>query len=463
MRIKEEVIREGEFWIADNIDEVVRGRLYIRENQTILLELDGALDAASFFNGNTVIKRINGVVEKEGEVTLEGCLYKRVNLTGGIGEKSLIHVNCAFLGYAFKQGEEIEFDSLSFSVDHLEEWVGITGISFDHKPNEKDVYAINYSRPKDIVIKLDSGYELKIAFGYAFKGTSSLKETKVEHITSLVIEGGKPIHYEELSNLAHDVVKFISLAFEKPLVISRVRGRKKVQTEEGSQVVDFISIYYKSSRYNADVNDLEVNDMIFQFRDVADNASHHFNKWMKACKELSPSISLYFSSAAGQHGVIEARFISLVQGLETYHRANSYDKKMPQDIFEGLVIHLINNCPDEHKDWLRGRLSHGNEVNLMARMKSVISSLEGIIGNKKVLKGLSREIVDTRNYLTHYNPDLKGKAASGKRLVQLNYFLELVFLAHFLKIIGFDDENIKMFYERNFRLKQLVRFIKVKN
>ncbi|MBK4772810.1 MAG: hypothetical protein FT726_24715 [Pantoea sp. Morm] len=463
MRIKEEVVREGEFWIADNINEVVRGRLYIRENQTILLELDGALNVASFFSGNTVLKRINGKVEKEGEVTLEGCLYKKINITGGIGEKSLIHVNCAFLGHAFKQDEEIKLDSLSFSVDHLEEWVGVTGISFDHKPNEKDVYAINYSRPKDIVISLDDGYELKVTFGYAFKGTSSLKETKVEHMTNLVIEGDKPIPYEELSKIAHDVVKFISLAFEKPLVIARVRGRKKVQTEGVSQSTDFISIYYKSNRYNADRNDLEVNDMIFEYKDIANNASDHFKKWMKACKELSPSISLYFSSAAGQHGVIEARFISLVQGLETYHRANSHDKKMPQETFEDLVIQLINNCPDDHKEWLRGRLSHGNEINLMARMKSVTSCLEGILGDKKMLKSLSREVVNTRNYLTHYNPDLKEKAASGKRLVQLNYLLELVFLAHFLKIIGFDDEKIKMFYERNFRLKQLIRFIKTKN
>lgn len=461
MRIKEEVVREGNFWIADNVDEVIRGKLYIKENQAIQLELDGNFKKLSFYDGNTIIKRINGVVEKEGEVTLEGCLFKRINLTEGIGEKSLLHINCAFLGYDFKNDEEIKFNSLSFRVDHLEEWVGISGISFDYKQEEKDAYAINYSRPNDIVIELDSGYKLKIVFGYSFKGTNSLKKTKVEHITSLVIEGCKPAPYEELNDLAHNIVKFISLAFEKPLVIGRVIGRKEFERDDCTQTYDLISIYYRSSRYNADVNNIEFNDMIFQFKDVADNASHHINKWMKACKELSPSISLYFSSAAGQHGVIEARFISLVQGLETYHRANSNDKKMPQEIFEGLVKHLIDNCPDEHKVWLKGRLSHGNEINLMARMKGLIFSLEGILGEKKLLKRLSREVVDTRNYLTHYNPDLKEKAASGKRLVQLNYLLELVFLAHFLNIIGFDDEKIKMFYGRNFRLKQLIRFIKI--
>ena len=51
-------------------------------------------------------------------------------------------------------------------------------------------------------------------------------------------------------------------------------------------------------------------------------------------------------------------------------------------------------------------------------------------------------LVSTRNYLTHYNPEKKSKAAKDGDLLPLCCKMELLFQLHFLQLIGFRREQI---------------------
>ena len=52
-------------------------------------------------------------------------------------------------------------------------------------------------------------------------------------------------------------------------------------------------------------------------------------------------------------------------------------------------------------------------------------------------------IVDTRNYLTHYDSDLESDAAKGEDLYILCLKMELLFELHFLYLMGFSAEQIQ--------------------
>ncbi|PWK96148.1 hypothetical protein C7431_10669 [Pantoea allii] len=58
-------------------------------------------------------RRLNGFIEREVLVTLDGCFYKTFNLTERIGKKLIIHMHMAFLGFAYMDGEDVLFDSLT--------------------------------------------------------------------------------------------------------------------------------------------------------------------------------------------------------------------------------------------------------------------------------------------------------------------------------------------------------------
>lgn len=62
--------------------------------------------------------------------------------------------------------------------------------------------------------------------------------------------------------------------------------------------------------------------------------------------------------------------------------------------------------------------------------------------------------MDTRNYLTHYSENLESFSVEGKTFGNFVKKLELIFTLHFLKIIGFTEEEIKLACKKNLPLRQ---------
>jgi hypothetical protein len=78
------------------------------------------------------------------------------------------------------------------------------------------------------------------------------------------------------------------------------------------------------------------------------------------------------------------------------------------------------------------------------------------LGTSKERSKLLRKIVDTRNYLTHYSEVLKSKSAEGNELWLLCQKMEVIFQLHFLKVLGFSDEEIRNVVENCYPLKHKI-------
>ncbi len=130
MRIEEEYIRTGYFWLPEKDNKKIPGVLIIKDGGDIELEIVGFFDdEVNIFNDNFDIGRIIGHVEKDGLVTLENCFYTQKNSSffGGIS-KSKVCVNKVLRGVAYEKDEVVTFNTLSFYVDCMDEWLGISGI-----------------------------------------------------------------------------------------------------------------------------------------------------------------------------------------------------------------------------------------------------------------------------------------------------------------------------------------------
>ena len=145
MRIKEEFKKSGYFWLPSTPDKKAPGTLSISDGGHIELEViewfgDGV--EVSFNADLKPIERIVGSIEEGEPVTLDGCSYKKspslrslplsslLSLTGS-PMKSLIHVRRVFTGVPYDEGKIPLFNTLTFSVEGIDEWVGISGISFE--------------------------------------------------------------------------------------------------------------------------------------------------------------------------------------------------------------------------------------------------------------------------------------------------------------------------------------------
>ena len=78
MRIEEEYVKTGYFWLPEQQENKIPGILTIKDGGNIELEVVGLFDESiEALNGKDELTRIIGHVEKDGLVTLDNCFYTK--------------------------------------------------------------------------------------------------------------------------------------------------------------------------------------------------------------------------------------------------------------------------------------------------------------------------------------------------------------------------------------------------
>ncbi|HEM7507748.1 TPA: hypothetical protein U2J54_000722 [Providencia rettgeri] len=456
MRIQEEYKKSGYFWLPEQEDKKIPGIITISDGGKIELEIIGHFDEEkAFFYDNKHIERIIGHIEKDSLVTLDRCLYSKKNFAFGGISKSTILVQRLLSGAAWEKNEAITFNTFSFAVDCLDEWVGLSGIAVEHDW-ENHIAQISYKRPEDISITLDNGMTLEICFTYTTPGYPITKNAEITQQAYFNLVSEKLRDLNEFTSIAYKITNLMCFAIDDIVTMKNVSA---TSSEIERDVADdkyptTIKIYYQSIPHVEKEPNKHWREMLFRYATIKDNTQQVFNNWINAYEYLSPPFSLYFSTKAGAQKYLDSKFLALAQGLETYHRRTSDEKLMENDAFESLVSTILKSCPAEHADWLQGRLMHGNEINLGKRLKRIIEPFKEHLGSSKERSKLLRQIVNTRNYLTHYNEDLEHEMAKGRDLWLLCLKMEVIFNLHFLNIIGFTADEIEQVIKNSESLKK---------
>ena len=455
MRLKEEIERSGHFWLPSNPDRKVPGKLTIFDGGRIELEILGLFDESiealeHFFDGeNTRIERIFGYVEKDGLVTLCDCFYLSKNISFGALSKSRILASTAIFGIHYED-KVITINTLQFSIEGIDEWVGITGIDVKVNLDER-TSTINYKPPQEISIGLGNGLKLIISFSYTIPGFPILKQAKITQKIYLKLVSCEERTIDEMISVAHKITTLVSFATSQNVSIEDIQARSKRFVHKDGKSKQF-SLFYQSHPFSADKPKIDINRMLFRYPQINTNPEMVFQNWFKAYETIRPTIELYFSAVHGGYSFIDGKFLALAQAMESYHRRTSDETVMPEEDYKQLCNVLVANCPKPNRKWLSEKLKYGNEISLSKRIKSIIEPFEQHIGTSKNVKKMIRKIVDTRNYLTHYDESLKSKAAHGREFLDLCQKMEAIIQLHLLKLLGFGEEQIKEVLENNLEL-----------
>ncbi|AUZ84770.1 HEPN domain-containing protein [Methylophaga nitratireducenticrescens] len=457
MRIEEEYVKSGYFWLPERKDRKIPGTLTISDGGDIELEVVGLFNEnVESINDVDDLSRINGHIEKDGLVTLDSCFYTKKNISFGGISKSKVCVNRVLSGMAYEKDEYFTFNSFSFSVDCFDEWVGVTGIHVDNDWTN-EIATITYKPQKNITHHLDNGMQLEICFEYTPPNSSKKTEAKITQRAyfKLLSEELRPL--DDFIEVAFKLTNLMCFAVDDTVTIKNlIANSSEIQRElsEGGSYLVPIHIYYKSIPFSEKEPNKSWHQMLFSYGTIKNNAQNVFNSWINAYEIIAPALNLYFSTKSGAQKYLDGKFLALAQGLETYHRRTSDEKLMDTSEFESLVSKISENCPEKYLEWLNGRLMYGNEINLGKRLNRIIEPFKDRLGDKKQRNKLMRLIVDTRNYLTHYNEELKSRAAQGRELWFLCQKMEVIFQLHFLKVIGLTDEEIVSIVESSYPLKR---------
>lgn len=457
MRIKEELKKSGYFWLPENEDKKIPGNLSILDGGEIELEVVGLFDESiEALNGNDDLRRIVGHVEKDGFVTLEDCFYRKKNFAFGGISKSTVHVNKVISGVRYGKDEAITFNTVTFTVEGINEWVGITGIGISYSSDYKTA-TISYVPQEEIVYNLQTGFKLHILFGYTLPGSGNTTEAKITHRTYFRLSSDDAKEFVEFSKIIHQLTYLLGFAVDSTVTISDVSATSNEivrEISQGKTIPVTMKLYYSSLPFSDNVPKIDTHKMLFRFADIHENAEHVFNQWFSTYSIIRPSLGLYFSAVSGDYKYLDGKFLALAQALETYHRRTSNETLKDEAEFRGMIASILWNCPKQHRRWLRGRLYHGNEINLGQRIKRIIEPYKSYIGSSKQRNKFIRGVVNTRNYLTHYSEDLEKDSLKGSELWRLCQKMEAVFQLHLLQQLGFEELDIQRILSNNYKLKQ---------
>lgn len=471
MRLPEPIEKSGFFWLPEDANTCLPGILRISKLGEVKLEVSGfspdpsssrLLDDPLVGPKDKFFSRIVGIVGKNEQVTLEECsLVDGVSHLGGL-RSATFGANRAFVGSIYGDRQDVTFSKINFSVEGLDEWLGISGIHTDYNRNEKRT-SIDFKLPEAIALHLPDEMEMN----FVFIGTPSplslvTTEASITQKAYISLRSRelrlRPL--DDFTNLIFKLRDFFCFAMDKTVALESVTGYSKditqsIRNGEEDKILEIpIKIYYRSLPYSEEKPKVHLPDMLFFYGDVENELGKILEGWLKNYGNSEPAFNLYFASKSGINGYLEFLFLSLVQGIETLHRRNFQETKRPNEKFEKLRNRIFENVTEDEKKWLEEKLKYANELPLRQRLRRMIKPFKSSFGNKRERDSFISKVVNTRNYLTHYDDSLARQAADGTDLWMLSRKLEALFQLHFLRLVGMENESIISIVRRNTALRR---------
>jgi hypothetical protein len=387
-------------------------------------------------------------------VTLVDCLELTTHLNFPGMPTSKIVSNLLFVGAHFNTEDSILFDAMSASYSLLDEWLDISGFEIEHLWKEKELL-LKYRLPKKIEVPVNDSYVLSFEFT-ANKPLFPRTEAIIKQQSHIKIKPSeeKPLYFYDY--IFHNLQNLLSLATMKtvnPLSFIASKGTDRPQT---------IDVYFRNPHYVQDKQKPHTqSDMLFTFHDIKENLVNHLVTWLNKAKLLQPVHNLYFGALYNPRMYIEHRFLSLCQAVEAYHRriySGTYQEtdEYRKNLYPLLLSAIPDGIEKGFRDSIKARLTYLNEYSLRKRFAQILKQYntlaQPIIPN---LNEFTEDVINTRNFLTHYDKDLDTRAKKGEELYilteRLKFVLELCFLSEF----GFKTEEVEMLIRRTNRYNYL--------
>ena len=393
------------------------------------------------------------MTDRLGAVTLERCYYQTIS-RGGITKWSF-QVDSVLVGVRYDADEIPAFEEVTFSLEGLDEWLAISGIKFGEELKDwaNGSWSVNFQMPRPISLALSDDLDLEFNFGAQFSPVQLPTNTKasVEQRSYVTLRLKEQKPFDELRYLAIKIRNFFWFAASVPVSIQTftVRTEQITRKRQGIEGEPYpINVYFRSPHHLEKSPRISGYHMLFRLPDVEDDIECIINDWLRNYEMLRPTFDLYFSSSVEYSLHLEVRFTGLVQALEAMHRRTSDETVMPQEEFNSIRDSLLSDCPSKRREWLEMRLKYDNELSLGQRLKRLVVPYRQWFGNNTEREAFIRKVVDTRNYLTHYDQSLVDKAANGQELHDLCEKLDALVQLNLLKSLGFQNNDIEAILSR---------------
>jgi len=463
----EEFVSLGEWWLPNNPEVVVAGKLSFSPNSGAKLELLGSFYDSPFEETGKVkdlpsadkillseepriteetttldLKNpeepiILGFLENNEKVTLYKCLGSIKTLQLIERANFVFEATYVFREIHFETEQEIKLNSISIRYHNLEEWVGKSGVEAMWSREENKIW-ISYQPPSCIPIGKFEEIDLSISFSTIninpyferYFRTTTYKRT-IEQKTFFTLNNPQKQSIDKCFETIIHFRDFLTLAMSKPSSVSAVTGNvdityeKPILKDDGSYSFEEVTLpsqvnilfAFGNSGQNSETN-VFLHEMLFVYNDIEGNLGEIFKQWLHKKETYESVFDLFMITMYTSNLYLHYHFLNIIQALEVYHRIKYRKKKAYLNTrIEEILKDITHLLPDN------------------------------FIGGENDRESFIKKAVDSRNSLTHHSK--KERLAKSEELAKLFYNLKVMLQSCLLLELGLTNESIKKLIERN--------------
>lgn len=443
-RLTEPFETSGSWWNPALPDEQVPGRLRYSPREGINLELDGRLRGSKYRDHRTW-PIICGETRTGQACTLLRA-SERSTSTGPRSETSKLDAQYSLVGCALEKPEFLQFSSARAEYSNLTAWMGRRPFVWPDPPSKRDrSYSISYNAPKDMRVSLrELGFTQTIGCWCA--ASQSLQEVDLRFGDSVLFRPLRKQNFSWFLHRMHEFRNLLSLLMVEPTKYERVDLQFGNHLQPGSRkmIRDYARLLFRQAWGEVQVRSLDNFRIPLDHKALACVFPDILANWYRRYGELQPVFDLFFLPIYNRTLNIEFQFLGLLQALEAFHRTTIGGSYVSVSEYESTYRHLVSEIPADlttgHRDALKSRMRYGYEYSLRKRLSELADALTkqtvyAVTAGEDPSRFL-RKVVDTRNYLTHYDERLKTASLGPTEMIKANHSLTLLLRLLILREIG---------------------------
>ena len=421
-----EIDISGFFWIADNENIKIRGKLTALQGKKISLTLEGSFTNSENSKGlsfnNPILKRYDCILGETAEgdkFTLIKCFENGNNkkfklIDGEYREYNTSHFTAEKLiaGGHFNSLNDLKFSEITFRYSNLENWVNANNFTWDFGKNDENLYTIKYGFEPYKPATLIDGTSIKIeTWSPSFRSEIAQSEINLVERDFISISAEEELPLEKLLEKLYIMEFFLTLCIgnsQNLIEVFLYTKEEEPQTSyRGSKDLELI-IPMKLK----DVKPLKYHDMLIDFQQIKDDFTTIMENWHDKYEKLKDIWDLFFAIHLQSDMYLQPKFVLLTQLLESYHRrVYDIDRTAQKEERDRVIMSQTN---EEIKKYLKQKLEHAHEPSFKERYNDLFSKCKGLNNILRYQMAMDKEtflsyVATSRNYYTHYDEKLKKK------------------------------------------------------
>ena len=439
----------GRWFLPENPERKVSGTVRFDSTRGICLELLRSLRESPGTNLDEVYKPklILGVSDNGTPMTLFQTVQTG-RASSSEEDPTFFYANYLFYGNHFHSKSEIRFSSLSVNFTYFEEWMGHATYR-SRSPTWEKVVA-DYSPPEEIEVRVRKIDARILIHSDLSSNGDWLRSLEWIHTGLLIISPIEPKDFEWYRKVLDSLQKFMTLLVGKPVypkLVSAWTHRDEPHELSPGRVELFFHQDFRTptpprrSFHQSAITE----DILVPLPSIEEDLSQVLNAWFEEAERLDPVYEVFFGTLYNTRAYSRSQFLSLMQAAESFHRTTKSGKYVRSDKYKEYSRVMKDAIPEAAPDALKSKLQSmfdfGNEYSLPKRIEELVDSLPG----REIIKknpNFVKQVVETRNSLTHLTKKRKAKVLRGADLDNANEDLRILLTSLFLRRLDIDPEAV---------------------